>query len=211
MKLPCNFRYRHRNRYFQRDIQNLLKSFSQIETPLTKKFGGKGLGLAISKKLVEMMGGEVRVESTKDIGSNFYFTLSFKKGVAEHSKKRLIPQINKNVKPLKILLAEDEPVNQKVFYKMLKEQGHSVITADNGRIALDLLDKDDYDVILMDIQMPTMNGVEAAQRIRNLNSSKKDIAIVAVTAYALNGDRERFLKLGFDEYITKPIQDGNFI
>lgn len=188
------------------NIKNLFKSFSQIETPLTKKFGGTGLGLAISKKLVEMMGGEVRVESTKDIGSNFYFTLSFKKGVAEHSKKRLIPQINKNVKPLKILLAEDEPVNQKVFYKMLKEQGHSVITADNGRIALDLLDKDDYDVILMDIQMPTMNGVEAAQRIRNLNSSKKDIAIVAVTAYALNGDRERFLKLGFDEYITKPIQ-----
>lgn len=190
----------------QEDLGRLFKSFSQIESSFTKKFGGTGLGLAISKKLVEMMGGEIKVESTRNVGSNFYFILSFKIGIAGQSRKPLIPKIQKSIRPLRILLAEDEPVNQKVLLKILKEQGHSVMTADNGEIVLRLLDENEYDLILMDIQMPNMNGVEAAQRIRRMDSPKRDIPIVAVTAYALQGDKEKFMNLGFDEYITKPIQ-----
>jgi CheY-like chemotaxis protein len=188
------------------NLSVLFKSFSQIETSFTKKFGGTGLGLAISKNLVEMMGGEIKVESTKDVGSNFYFILKFQVGTSDNSNRLLIPQIKKSIKPLRILLAEDDQVNQKVILKILKEQGHDVIAADNGEMVLDLIDKNEFDVILMDIQMPNMNGVEAVQRIRQMDSTKKNIPIVAVTAYALYGDRERFLNLGFDEYITKPLQ-----
>jgi len=190
----------------EEDLKRLFKSFSQIETSLTKQYGGTGLGLAISKKLVEMMGGEIKVESIKDTGSNFYFVLKFKVGTAGQSIKQQIPQLSKNVKPLNILLAEDDPVNQKVLLKMLKEQGHGVKTADNGQMVLELLKKNDFDLILMDIQMPNMNGVEAARQIRQMDGEKKHIPIIAVTAYALHGDKERFLNLGFDEYISKPVQ-----
>lgn len=188
------------------DLNSLFKSFSQIETSFTKKFGGTGLGLAISKNLVEMMGGDIRVESVKDVGSTFFFILRFQVGTAGFVNRQLIPKIDKSVKPLRILLAEDDPVNQKVLLKILKEQGHFVTTADNGEMVLDIFEKDDFDVILMDIQMPNMNGIEAAQRIRQMDEGKKHIPIVAVTAYALHGDKERFLNLGFDEYVTKPIQ-----
>lgn len=190
----------------EENLSALFKSFSQIETSFTKKFGGTGLGLAISKNLVEMMGGDIYVESTKDVGSNFYFILKFQVGTSDISNKLLIPQIKKSIKPLRILLAEDDPVNQKVLLKILKEQGHDVIAADNGEMVLELLDRNEFDVILMDIQMPNMNGVEATQKIRQMNNTKKHVPIVAVTAYALYGDRERFLNLGFDEYITKPLR-----
>lgn len=188
------------------DINSLFKSFSQIESSFTKKFGGTGLGLAISKNLVEMMGGEIKVESIKDVGSTFYFILKFQVGTTNNTDKLLLSQIEKSIKPLRILLAEDDPVNQKVILKFLKEQGHDVMTADNGEIVLDLFKKSDFDVILMDIQMPNMNGIEATHRIRQMDDTKKHIPIVAVTAYALYGDREKFLNLGFDEYVTKPIQ-----
>lgn len=188
------------------DIKSLFKSFSQIETSFTKKFGGTGLGLAISKNLVEMMGGEIKVDSVKGTGSTFYFTLKFQIGTVSQSNMKLLPQVVKSVKSLRILLAEDDPVNQKVLLKFLKEQGHDVMTADNGKMVLDLFDKNDFDVILMDIQMPYMNGIEATQRIRLKDNTKSHIPIVAVTAYALSGDKEKFLNLGFDEYITKPIQ-----
>lgn len=188
-----------------KDISNLFKSFSQIEDPFTKNYGGTGLGLAISKKLVEMMGGEIGVESEKDKGSTFYFSLKFKVGFAEETRNEL-PEIIKSVHPLRILLVEDDLINQTVILKMICEKGHSVDTANNGLEALDLYEQDKYDVILMDIHMPKMNGVQAMEKIRKKEGSGNHTPIVALTAYALNGDRERFLSLGMDEYITKPIQ-----
>lgn len=190
----------------QEDLGRLFKSFSQVESSFTKKFGGTGLGLAISKKLVEMMGGEIKVESTRNVGSNFYFILSFRTGVTVKRESLPLLRIKKSIRPLRILLAEDEPVNQKLLMKILKEQGHTVMAADNGEAVLKLLWKNEFDLILMDIQMPVMNGVEAARQIRKMDSPKRNIPIVAVTAYALQGDREKFLNLGFDDYITKPIQ-----
>lgn len=188
------------------DIDKLFKSFSQIETSFTKKFGGTGLGLAISKNLVEMMDGKIGVDSQKGIGSTFYFTLKFKIGIGIKETTNVLPRITRTTKPLRILLAEDDAINQMVIRKILQEKGHIVDTANNGVEALELFEPGAYDVILMDIQMPVMNGVEAAQKIKEKEDYDNHTPIIAVTAYALQGDRERFLSLGMDEYLTKPIK-----
>lgn len=192
----------------QEDIENIFQSFNQIDSSFTKKFGGTGLGLAISKQLVEMMGGRIGVESELGKGSTFYFILNLKVGSSIAEKQNISPKISRTGKPLHILLAEDDIINQKVIMKMLKEIGHKVDTASNGNEALDLFKKDKYDVILMDIQMPQMDGIEAAKRIKDIefSANQKHTPIVALTAYALQGDRERFLSLGMDEYVSKPIQ-----
>lgn len=188
------------------DLDRLFKSFSQIETSFTKNFGGTGLGLAICKNIVETMGGKISVESHKGFGSTFYFTLKFQVGNSNVAKTDSIPKITRSIQPLKILLAEDDAVNQTVIKKMLQEKGHNVKTANNGAEALDLFEPNKFDVILMDIQMPVLNGIEAAKKIREKELSQKHTPVIAVTAYALQGDRERFLSLGMDEYITKPIR-----
>lgn len=188
------------------DTGRLFKSFSQIEYSYTKKFGGTGLGLVISKQLVEMMGGRIGVESKKGYGSSFYFTLNFREGNKIDNTKKFIPNIIKTKNPLKILLVEDDKINQKVILKMLNEKGHDVEVACNGKEALSLFCIGKYDVILMDIQMPEMNGIDAMIEIRKQEAGRKRTPIIALTAYALNGDKERFLSMGMDEYIPKPIQ-----
>lgn len=183
----------------------LFKSFSQVESSFTRKYGGTGLGLVISKQLVEMMGGSIWVESKEGEGTSFFFTIRCKIGSQMAEKTKENDRIYKSSKPLRILLAEDDKTNQIVITRMLREKGHCVDTANNGVEAVTLYDKNAYDVILMDIQMPQMDGIEAAKLIR---AREKDnhIPIIALTAYALQGDRERFLSLGLDEYIPKPIQ-----
>jgi len=188
------------------DISRLFQSFTQIEHSFTKQFGGTGLGLVISKQLSEMMGGRIEVESEFGKGSTFSCYLKFKVGNAATSTKRISTQITKTSRPLHILLAEDDRINQKVIQKMLNEKGHSVKTASNGIEALELYDKELFDVILMDIQMPKMNGIETTTRIKNLEQENRHTPIVAITAYALPGDREKFINLGMDAYVSKPIQ-----
>lgn len=188
------------------DIGRLFHSFSQIENVYTKKYAGTGLGLVISEQLVEKMGGRIGVESEKGKGSTFYFNIKFKLGSAVNADKQRIPQVIKTSKPLHILLAEDDDVNRKVILKMLNERGHTVKTADDGFETLELYKDGIYDVILMDIQMPGMNGIEAAQKIREQEWEGSHTPIIAITAYALPGDREKFLSLGLDAYISKPIR-----
>jgi PAS domain S-box-containing protein len=188
------------------DINRLFMSFSQIETTFTKKFGGTGLGLVISKNLVEMMGGKIGVDSVKGKGSIFYFELKLKTGHCIEESIRPIPELTKTTKPLRILIAEDDAINQKVIRKMLHEKGHIVETANNGLEALTMYESEKYDIILMDIQMPFMSGVETVRKIREMETQGNHTPIIALTAYALQGDRERFLSLGMDEYITKPLQ-----
>ncbi len=188
-----------------KDIRHLFQSFNQVEQTFTKKYGGTGLGLAISKKLIELMGGQIGVESEKGKGSTFYFTLTFQIGNQIERKESPLPQLARVKRELTILLAEDDRINQKVILKLLKMRGHVVDLANNGIEVLNLYEPDKYDVILMDIQMPEMNGIEATKEIRKKEENERHTPIIALSAYALKGDRERFLSLGMDEYISKPV------
>jgi len=189
--------------------ERLFKSFSQADASTTRKFGGTGLGLAISKSLVEMMDGQIGVESVLGKGSTFWFSATFEKldkstdlqflktaeGVAE-------APVN-----LTILLAEDNPINQKVALINLHKAGHSVDVAANGIEAVNLFRKKRYDLILMDVQMPEMDGIEATVKIReDEHQLGYRTPIVAMTANTLESDRDICFEAGMDDFITKPFR-----
>jgi PAS domain S-box-containing protein len=186
----------------EENIGKLFESFSQVDGSITRRFGGTGLGLAISKQLAELMGGRLWAESEKDKGSKFYFTIKFLIGTSIITQAVEAYKPKKVEKPYKVLLTEDDKVNQMVISRILKERGYCIDTACNGLEAVHMCEKNSYDVILMDIQMPVMDGIEATKRIREKN---KHTPIIAITAYALCGDKERFLAQGMDGYVSKPI------
>ncbi len=197
--------------------------FFQVDPSATRRFGGTGLGLAITAKLVRMMGGDIQVDSELGLGSTFTFEICFPKGsamsgeVCEESRPGTAgiraapkaaqprPPIENQEKGLQILLVEDNPMNQRLAQILLEREGHKVSIAANGKQAIDRLESGSFDMILMDIQMPEMDGLEATRIIRSRNSPLKEIPIVAMTAHAMKGDRERFLASGMDDYISKPI------
>jgi PAS domain S-box-containing protein len=191
--------------------ENIFESFSQAHAS-HPEFGGTGLGLAISKKLVSMMGGEIWVESEMDKGSKFYFTAHFE--LSEEEKEITqganSPATPPHLPPLKILLAEDNPVNQLLAIALLQRDGHAVTLANNGLEALEALKREPFDVVLMDVRMPELDGEEATARIRagEAGEDREDVPIVALTAHALVGDRERFLAAGMDDYVSKPVSDA---
>lgn len=192
-------------------IDKLFKSFCQLDSSYTKKFGGTGLGLVISKQLVEMMDGRIWVESEAGKGSTFYFTIPFKIGNKPKVREEVRNLPQRLLKKLDILLVEDDSVNQAVICKILKESGCTIDISSNGKEALDAYKNKQYDLVLMDIQMPMMDGIEAVERIRALEIGRKHTPIIALTAYALKGDRERFMELGMDGYLAKPIIIGELI
>jgi CheY-like chemotaxis protein len=178
-----------------------------VDGSITRKFGGTGLGLMITKQLVEMMNGHIWVESMKDKGSKFSFSIPFQEVVKPEVTE--IVQGNETIvtnKAKYVLLVEDDALNQIVVSKMLFKMGYEVEVAANGLEAVELSGKNKYDCILMDIQMPELDGIEAMQKIREreANSTQKT-PIIALTAHALKGDREKFLAYGMDEYIAKPV------
>lgn len=184
----------------------LFRTFSQVDGSITRKFGGTGLGLVISRQLVKMMGGEVWLESESGKGSTFYFTVKFKVGKKQVELISKQPIVAKTLQTMNILIVEDDRVNQTVIARMLKGKGHAVDVANNGIEALAFHKEKEYNVILMDIQMSGMDGLETTKRIRESEGAGKHTPIIALTAYALQGDRERFLNLGMDEYLPKPIR-----
>jgi PAS domain S-box-containing protein len=190
----------------------IFEPFTQADGSTTRQYGGTGLGLAISTKLVEMMGGRIWVESEMGQGSAFHFTASF--GLydsARNAEAGLVPAIapapsSEETKGLRVLLAEDNAVNQKLAVRMLEKRGHAVVVAANGREALAELERGAFDLVLMDVQMPEMGGFEATAVIREKERmSGAHIPIIAMTAHAMKGDRERCLAAGMDGYISKPI------
>jgi signal transduction histidine kinase/ActR/RegA family two-component response regulator len=188
----------------------IFEPFRQADGSTTRRFGGTGLGLAISTGLVDIMGGRIWVESEVGRGSTFHFTAPFTLGQPVLPQRP--PSPTGDCAPLSILVAEDNAVSQRLVTALLKERGHSVTLAANGCAVLDQVEQRDFDLILMDIQMPEMDGLQATAEIRyREGQSGKHIPIVAMTAHAMAGDRERCLDSGMDGYIAKPIHPGELM
>ena len=192
----------------QEKMDQLFKPFSQVDTTISRKHDGAGLGLAICKGLVELMVGEIWTKSEVGKGSTFYFTIEAEiaQGLPTRSEIRAESVEDlAELHPLRILIAEDNPSNQKVLVEMLKQMGYRADAVADGREVVEALKRRPYDLIFMDVRMPEMDGLKATQEIRRLwptNGPK----IIAITAYALSGDREKCLEAGMDDYIAKPVQ-----
>jgi signal transduction histidine kinase/ActR/RegA family two-component response regulator len=188
--------------------QVIFESFSQADGSTTRQYGGTGLGLSICSRLVEMMGGRLQVKSVAGEGSCFYFQVPL---VLDHSPAVPVeqPRVNagaSEVGSLSILLAEDNPVNRKLAVRLVQKWGHRIVEVVNGRQAVDRLDSEHFDLVLMDISMPEMDGLEATALIRLKEGAERHTPIIAMTAHALVGDREMCLKAGMDGYVSKPIK-----
>ncbi|MCK9441786.1 MAG: PAS domain S-box protein [Methanothrix sp.] len=196
----------------EENMSRLFQPFTQVDSSTTRRYGGTGLGLAISKKLVELMGGRIWVDSKLGNGSTFHFTILADatttipvSGMKAETKGECGQAADQNLS-LRILLAEDNLVNQMVMLKMLNKLGYHADVAANGKEVLRFLEHQSYDLIFMDVQMPEMDGFETTRAIRKLLSSGDQPKIIAITAYALKGDKERCLDAGMDDYISKPVK-----
>lgn len=198
----------------EKNMDKLFIRFSQVDASDTRKFGGSGLGLVISKQICELMGGTITVQSKEGIGSTFIAEIPLKvvkaaevEAEKEEEKKddAALFSINAHSKA-RILVAEDEPVNQQVIGKLLGMAGFSYDIAENGEKAIELFKQKEYDAALFDVQMPVMDGITATQEIREIERKehKKRLPIIAVTARAMFGDKERILENKLDDYIAKP-------
>jgi PAS domain S-box-containing protein len=182
----------------------LFRAFTQAESSTSRTYGGSGLGLAISKRLVEAMGGEIGVESASGCGSLFWFEVRLEVGDAVLAAERAAFD-PASVPPLRVLLAEDVELNRELVREMLGRYGHEVILAEDGQAAVRLAAEGGYDLVLMDVQMPVVDGVEATRRIRRLPPPAGQVPIVALTANVVASERERYLAVGMDSCVTKPI------
>lgn len=194
----------------QETLQKIFDPFAQADSSTTRRFGGTGLGLSICRKLAELMGGAITVESTPGSGSSFHLDLSFTCSASKAIRPdgaAPLSTIHKPERPLTILIAEDNQINQRTLEMILLKTGHQPVCADNGQKALERWHNGGVDVILMDIQMPVMNGLEALEQIRIEEAATgKHTAVIALTADALKGTEEKLIKAGFDGYLTKPVK-----
>ncbi len=192
---------------------SLFKRFVQADSSTTREFGGTGLGLAISKQLVALMGGKIGVESEPGNGSCFWFTVQAP--ISEESITPAAPSqaisVDTSARPSRILVAEDNPVNQKVVRAFLEAADHELTVVNNGAEALAAVQNETFDLILMDIQMPIMDGVTATRAIRSLTGPQRLIPIIALTANAMAGDKEKYLHEGMSDYVSKPINPSELI
>jgi signal transduction histidine kinase/AmiR/NasT family two-component response regulator len=191
----------------------LFSPFVQAEHSTSRKYGGTGLGLAICKELAELMGGTIGVDSTESVGSRFWFSLPM---CVDHEAP--VPN-DRDIKPepddvspsLRILMAEDNAINRFLLTRMLESLGHSVDAAHDGAEAVHMAEGSDYDLVLMDVQMPGVDGVAATQQIRELAGSAAAIPIIAVTANTVAGAEGKYLQAGFDDCLAKPIFVGDLV
>lgn len=207
----------------EEEMDKLFGAFNRLDVENTSDIGGIGLGLALSKQLVELMGGHIHVESEYGVGTKFYF--SIKQGIVKESalnekdelknkeENKEEPKHNKEhsgnsfkAPKAKVLVADDSAVNLKVFKALVSPLKINIDTAENGKIAVDMVKKNDYDLVFMDQMMPVMDGIEATKNIRKLDSKKHDMKIIALTANAVIGVKDQLLEAGMNDFISKPIR-----
>jgi two-component system cell cycle sensor histidine kinase/response regulator CckA len=198
-------------------LEQIFSPFTQADSSTTRKFGGTGLGLAICKRLANLMGGEIGVESTEGVGSTFWFTAVMEKQAAMEAGKGSVAVSDDHVSSLlrrrpadgkiRLLLTEDDPKAQKIVPKLLKRYGYQVDVAKNGKEAMEALEKNDYELVLMDCMMPEMSGYEVTKVIRDPASTvrRHDIPIIALTGNAMNQDRDICIAAGMDDHLSKPL------
>ena len=201
-------------------LKEIFREFEQADTSTRRHHGGTGLGLSICSRLVEMMKGRIGVESEVGKGSTFHFTIRFGLGSEEAEPDgaetsaipgKPIQEIRDAIQlepraPLHVLVAEDSPVNQKLAIGLLRKKGHQVVVANNGHEAVEQFRTHRFDLVLMDVQMPDMDGFQATEAIREAEEDGTHTPIIAITAHAMKGDRERCLDAGMDGYLSKPIR-----
>jgi signal transduction histidine kinase/CheY-like chemotaxis protein len=198
-------------------LGSIFEKFTQADGSITRKYGGTGLGLAITRRLVEMQGGDVRVDSEEGRGSVFCVTLPLEIAPAEANILLAVPdgdgapvESPRARAAAHLLVVEDNLVNQKVVLAILRKKGYRIDVANDGREALEKLEASRYDLVLMDVQMPVLDGLEATRLIRR-EARWDRLPIIAMTAHAMNGDRERCLQSGMTGYISKPVQPAHLI
>ncbi|UZE50338.1 ATP-binding protein [Rhodopseudomonas sp. P2A-2r] len=195
-----------------RAVQEILFTpFTQADSSVSRKYGGTGLGLAICKQLCLMMGGTIGVDSVPGNGSRFWFTVQCGRAKGSTvSAPSLQPIAEKIGRPLSILVAEDSPMIQALISKLLSRRGHRSDLVSNGKEAVNAVQGISYDLVLMDVQMPEMDGVTAARLIRGLPGPERLVPIIALTANALVGQREGYLAAGMNDYLSKPFEPAEF-
>ena len=187
-------------------MATIFDPFEQADCSISRSFGGTGLGLTICARLAGLMGGRIWAESIPGAGSAFHFTATFGVAAAAETEEPA-DSPDAESRSLRILVAEDNPVNRKLACKILERRGHVVAVAQNGREALEAVQASDFDLVLMDVQMPEVDGLEATRRIRSWEpAGGRRMMIAAMTAHAMAEDRERCLEAGMDSYVTKPLQ-----
>lgn len=187
--------------------EQIFEPFSQADSSITRRFGGTGLGLTICRRLAELMGGSIRLESRSVQGSCFCLRLPLPVSLSFSTAEQSGHQVDLGqIDSLNILLAEDNQINISYLRSLLRKLGHQISVVENGRAALEAIKTERYDLVLMDIKMPVMNGDEALSILREREGDgNRHLPVIALTAFALNGDREKYLGLGFDGYLPKPM------
>lgn len=187
--------------------QKIFELFEQGTNNATRKFGGVGLGLSMVKRLVELQNGKIFLESIPGEGSVFYFRMPFVKVSDIEKESKIVTPSDAGDQPgrgIKVLIVEDNPINQLLVTKVLQKRGYETIIAQNGKIAIDKYNNEDFDIILMDLQMPEMDGYEATKYIRRMDAEKAGIPIVAMTAHTIQGELEKCMTIGMNDYVSKP-------
>jgi signal transduction histidine kinase/ActR/RegA family two-component response regulator len=197
-------------------LDRMFEPFTQADGSTTRTYGGNGLGLAIAKELVELMGGTIGAESTPGVGSKFWFELTLPETVAsvvQPARERILHLSKRRATPSAplILVVEDSPVNRLVAVRQLERSGYHVHVVNDGREALQALATQTYDAVLMDCQMPDVDGYQATQELRRRENGSCHTPVIAMTAHAMTGDRERCLAAGMDDYLTKPVRAQTLI
>ncbi|WP_051676930.1 hybrid sensor histidine kinase/response regulator [Maridesulfovibrio frigidus] len=189
-------------------LENIFEPFTQTEASFTRRFGGAGLGLSIVKRLVELMGGKISIASSLGGGTVVYFCLTFGPVPGQDEKASVLAEVDieGDLSAVRVLVAEDEQINQMLIEGLLIKQGIHPVCVKDGQEAIAMLESNSFDMVLMDVQMPVMDGMSAIKLIRASGKPYANLPVIALTAYAMGGDKEKFLEAGFSGYISKPLE-----